>query len=119
MVYEHTAKLFARVRAQVTRDGYAEMQVNCLAFATDTAALYSTGRSRGLLDNELLAAQWRRSLTNLNAWTSIGRHFSWAILIVILMPMAVLKRILPDVLPMVELHRVSNYLDERVGLSQH
>ncbi|KAI0105086.1 putative cytochrome P450 [Nemania sp. FL0031] len=105
MIFDHTDKLLARIKAQVARGGFAEMRANCLAFTTDTVSQYSTGQSRKLLDNEALAIQWRRSMTNLSNWTSVGRHFSWALLLVLIMPMALLKRVFPDVLPMVGLHR--------------
>ncbi|KAI3332049.1 putative cytochrome P450 [Xylariaceae sp. AK1471] len=105
MISDHTDRLLARIRAQVSRDGFAEMRANCLAFTTDTASRYSTGRSRGLLENEQLAAQWRTSITNLAGWASVGRHFGWVILLVLILPKALLKLILHDVLPMVGLHR--------------
>ncbi|KAI1131072.1 putative cytochrome P450 [Nemania abortiva] len=105
MIFYHTDKLIARVKGQVARDGFAEMRANCLAFTTDTVAQYSTGESRKLLDDEALAAQWRRSMTNLSNWTSVGRHFSWVLLLVLIMPMALLRRVFPDVIPMVKLHQ--------------
>ncbi|KAI1735290.1 putative cytochrome P450 [Xylaria scruposa] len=105
MIFELTDKLLVRIKTQVARDGFADMRTNSLAFTTDTASQYSTGQSRQLLDNETLAFQWRRSMTNVARWTSIGRHFSLVLLLILIMPMALLKLIFPDVLLMVGLHR--------------
>ncbi|KAI1827660.1 putative cytochrome P450 [Xylaria intraflava] len=114
MIYEHTEKLFARIEAQVTRTGFSEMRANFLAFATDNVSLYSTGKSRNLLDDEKLSAQWRKSIMNLAEWTLIARHFSWAIPIVLEMPISLIRMVLPDFSRIVGLHN-----DMRVLASHH
>ncbi|KAI1743354.1 putative cytochrome P450 [Xylaria scruposa] len=104
MIYKHSEKLLARIKTQIAHVGFAEMRANFLAFATDNVSLYSTGKSRGLLDDENLAAQWKKAIGNLAEWTLIARHFSYLIPIVLEMPMALIKFILPDFSRIVELH---------------
>ncbi|KAI0405460.1 putative cytochrome P450 [Xylaria palmicola] len=120
MIYEHTEKLLARIQTQISRDGFAEMRANFLAFATDNVSLYSTGKSRALLDDEALATQWRKSIGNLAEWTLIARHFSWVIPFVLEMPMALIELVLPRFSRIVGLHRdmlelASDYVEAASG----
>ncbi|KAI0190903.1 cytochrome P450 [Xylaria flabelliformis] len=105
MIYDHTEKLINRIETQMARDGFAEMRTNCLAFTTDNIAQFSTGRSRGLLESEELAVQWRHSIKNLAEWTLVARHFSWLIPLTLEMPMCLLKVIVPNFSRVIELHR--------------
>ncbi|KAI0543191.1 putative cytochrome P450 [Xylaria digitata] len=105
MIYEHTEKLFTRMETQITRGGFTEMRANFLAYTTDNVSLYSTGKSRDLLDDEYLAAEWKMSIGKLAEWTLIGRHFSWVIPTVLEMPMTLIRLILPEFSRIVGLHR--------------
>lgn len=107
MIYHHAELLLSRMDEQIARDGAAEMRMNFLAFATDNVAQYSTGQSRGLLKNENQAVQWCQSIRTLAEWTLIGRHLSWAIPLVLQMPMWPLKQVLPEFARIVALHHVS------------
>ncbi|KAI1328428.1 putative cytochrome P450 [Xylariaceae sp. FL0255] len=105
MIFDHADQLLATVKLQVRRDGFAEMRANCLAFATDTVSQYATSQTRGLLRDEALAAQWLMSSQSLSEWTTITKHFRWIIPLVVMSPTVILKRLFPEVLPMVKLHQ--------------
>lgn len=101
--------LLKRMDRQIAFDGIAEMRMNYLALATDNVAKYSTGQSRGLLQDEKQAFLWRESVRSLAEWTLVGRHFSWVIPLIFKMPMTFIKAVCPNFARIVGLHEVRTF----------
>ena len=109
MIYDHVDLLLKRMDRQIAFDGIAEMRMNYLALATDNVAKYSTGQSRGLLQDEKQAFLWRESVRSLAEWTLVGRHFSWVIPLIFKMPMTFIKAVGPNFARIVGLHEVRTF----------
>ncbi|OTA98450.1 hypothetical protein M426DRAFT_258921 [Hypoxylon sp. CI-4A] len=106
MIYDHVDLLLNRMDEHVSRDSFVKMRSSFSAFTTDTVAKYSTGQSKSLLEDEKRSFQWHSDMRVFVEWTMVAKHFFWAIILVLKMPMWALGLLLPSFASFANLQRV-------------
>ena len=107
MIYDNVELMLRRMKEQLDRDGYTEMRVNYLAFATDTATGHCFGEPTGLLQDEEKAVGWHHTILSLARNMPLARQFSWVVPLSLRLPLRPLEILAPNLARIVKLHLVS------------
>jgi len=105
VIYNKVELLFKRLDEQIKRDGFAEMRMNYLAFATDTVADYCLETSLKLLENEDKAVLWQDTITSLANTAPLARQWSWVTPLALKVPLWIVNGVNLKLGRVVGLHR--------------
>ncbi|KAI0164163.1 putative flavonoid 3-hydroxylase [Xylariaceae sp. FL1272] len=118
MIYEKAELLLRRIDEQVTRDGFSEMRMAFLAYATDVVTHYCFGHSLGLLQDEPTSRNWSRCIRALGATIPVARQFNWIIPVSQMIPERFMRLFSPRMAMVTSMH-TSMERQARIAIYEH
>ncbi|KAL8908998.1 MAG: hypothetical protein Q9207_000449 [Kuettlingeria erythrocarpa] len=107
-IYENMSLLSQKLDRELTGGGNVELRKTYLAMTTDTLAEHTFQKPLGLLNCERKAEDWRRTITAVAILTPLIKQFTWVIPLVMKLPLAALRIVVPDLARIVALRRDMN-----------
>ncbi|KAI1757957.1 cytochrome P450 [Xylaria castorea] len=104
LIYDKLDLLIQRINTQIARDGYTDMRIAFMCFATDIVSEYCLGRSFGLLQGETEGKEWYNSIRALAKTIPYTRQFNWIIPLSQKIPISFMRAVSPDLARVAGMH---------------
>ena len=106
MIWEKMNLLDRKLRRMLANNEILELRKNYLAVTTDSLCAHAFGNSLELLESDLKADEWKRTIKAVAILTPLIKQFTWIIPLALKLPLGPLRIVVPDLARIVELHRV-------------
>jgi cytochrome P450 len=106
LIEERVEQLCANLAQQATGEA-VDLHHASLAFTTDTVAMHSMGKTRGLQESFEQARVWKSTIYSLAEMTQIVRKFPRLVTLSMEIPETVVQTIAPKLLMVVKVYKVS------------